>query len=71
MATMLSYILTDAKVIFPTLDKALRLAVDRFVSIPITVDGRYVELDDPVAVLANGASGITPFTRSLQPLMTD
>jgi glutamate N-acetyltransferase/amino-acid N-acetyltransferase len=29
MATMLSYVLTDAKIGFPALDKALRYAVDR------------------------------------------
>ena len=58
MATMLSYILTDAKVDFATLDKALRYAVDRSFH-SITVDGD-TSTNDTVAVLANGASGISP-----------
>ena len=57
MATMLSYILTDAKVDFTTLDKALRYAVDRSFH-SITVDGD-TSTNDTVAVLANGASGIS------------
>src|SRR6185436_558343 len=58
MATMLSYVLTDAKVDFPALDKALRYAVDRSFH-SITVDGD-TSTNDTVAVLANGASGISP-----------
>jgi len=58
MATMLSYILTDARVDFPTLDKALRYAVDRSFHC-MTVDGD-TSTNDTVAVLANGASGKTP-----------
>jgi glutamate N-acetyltransferase/amino-acid N-acetyltransferase len=58
MATMLSYILTDARVDFPTLDKAMRYAVDRSFHC-MTVDGD-TSTNDTVAVLANGASGITP-----------
>ena len=57
MATMLSYILTDAKVDYATLDKALRYAVDRSFH-SITVDGD-TSTNDTVAVLANGASGIS------------
>jgi glutamate N-acetyltransferase / amino-acid N-acetyltransferase len=67
MATMLSYVLTDAKVDLATLDKALRYAVDRSFH-SITVDGD-TSTNDTVAVLANGASGISPspeaFTRQL------
>jgi len=58
MATMLSFILTDAKIDFPNLDKALRCAVDRSFH-SITVDGD-TSTNDVVAVLANGASGISP-----------
>jgi len=58
MATMLSFILTDAKLEFPELDRALRYAVDRSFH-SITVDGD-TSTNDTVAVLANGASGITP-----------
>jgi glutamate N-acetyltransferase/amino-acid N-acetyltransferase len=58
MATMLSFILTDAKMDFPDLDRALRYAVDRSFN-SITVDGD-TSTNDTVAVLANGASGITP-----------
>jgi glutamate N-acetyltransferase / amino-acid N-acetyltransferase len=58
MATMLSFILTDAKIAFPDLDRALRYAVDRSFH-SITVDGD-TSTNDTVAVLANGASGITP-----------
>ena len=58
MATMLSFILTDAKIDFPVLDRAMRYAVDRSFH-SITVDGD-TSTNDTVAVLANGASGITP-----------
>jgi glutamate N-acetyltransferase/amino-acid N-acetyltransferase len=58
MATMLSYILTDAKIDFPALDKAMRYAVDRSFH-SMTVDGD-TSTNDTVAVLANGASGVTP-----------
>ena len=69
MATMLSYILTDAKVDFPTLDKALRYAVDRSFH-SITVDGD-TSTNDTVAVLANGASGITPSPEALTAQLTE
>jgi glutamate N-acetyltransferase/amino-acid N-acetyltransferase len=58
MATMLSFVVTDAKVDFPDLDRALRYAVDRSFH-SITVDGD-TSTNDTVAVLANGASGVTP-----------
>jgi glutamate N-acetyltransferase/amino-acid N-acetyltransferase len=58
MATMLSFIVTDAKIDFPDLDRALRYAVDRSFH-SITVDGD-TSTNDTVAVLANGASGIAP-----------
>jgi len=58
MATMLSYILTDAKLDHSTLDTALRYAVDRSFHC-VTVDGD-TSTNDTVAVMANGASGVTP-----------
>jgi glutamate N-acetyltransferase/amino-acid N-acetyltransferase len=69
MATMLSYILTDAKVDFSTLDKALRYAVDRSFH-SITVDGD-TSTNDTVAVLANGASGITPSPEAFTAQLTE
>jgi glutamate N-acetyltransferase/amino-acid N-acetyltransferase len=69
MATMLSYILTDAKVDFPALDKALRYAVDRSFH-SITVDGD-TSTNDTVAVLANGASGITPSPEAFTAQLTE
>jgi glutamate N-acetyltransferase/amino-acid N-acetyltransferase len=58
MATMLSFIVTDAKIELPDLDRALRYAVDRSFH-SITVDGD-TSTNDTVVVLANGASGVTP-----------
>ena len=69
MATMLSYILTDAKVDYPTLDKAMRYAVDRSFH-SITVDGD-TSTNDTVAVLANGASGITPSPKAFTAQLTE
>ena len=57
MATMLSFILTDAKVDFPDLQQALKTSVDlSFHSISIDGD---TSTNDTVAVFANGASGVT------------
>jgi glutamate N-acetyltransferase/amino-acid N-acetyltransferase len=69
MATMLSYILTDAKIDFPTLDKAMRYAVDRSFH-SITVDGD-TSTNDTVAVLANGASGVTPSAEAFTAQLTE
>src|SRR5204862_681736 len=69
MATMLSYILTDAKIDFPALDKALRHAVDRSFH-SITVDGD-TSTNDTVAVLANGASGIMPSSEAFTAQLTE
>ena len=69
MATMLSYILTDAKIDFATLDKALRYAVDRSFH-SITVDGD-TSTNDTVAVLANGASGISPSPEAFTAQLTE
>jgi glutamate N-acetyltransferase/amino-acid N-acetyltransferase len=69
MATMLSYILTDAKIDFPALDKAMRYAVDRSYHC-ITVDGD-TSTNDTVAVLANGGSGITPSPEAFTAQLTE
>src|ERR1041385_3665198 len=58
MATMLTFIMTDAKVSFSQLDESLRNAVDQSFHC-MTVDGD-TSTNDMVAVLANGASGIEP-----------
>lgn len=57
MATMLSFIITDAKIDQPELDRALRRSVDRSFH-SISVDGD-TSTNDTVLVLANGASGVT------------
>jgi len=69
MATMLSYILTDARVDFSTLDKALRYAVDRSFHC-MTVDGD-TSTNDTVAILANGASGKTPSPEAFTAQLTE
>jgi glutamate N-acetyltransferase/amino-acid N-acetyltransferase len=57
MATMLSFIVTDAKIDYPDLDSALRDSVDRSFHC-ISVDGD-TSTNDVVAVFANGASGVS------------
>jgi glutamate N-acetyltransferase/amino-acid N-acetyltransferase len=69
MATMLSYVLTDAKMDFPALDKALRYAVDRSFH-SISVDGD-TSTNDTVAVLANGASGVSPSPEAFTAQLTE
>jgi len=69
MATMLCYVLTDARIAFPALDKALRYAVDRSFHC-MTVDGD-TSTNDTVAVLANGASGITPTAEAFTAQLTE
>jgi glutamate N-acetyltransferase/amino-acid N-acetyltransferase len=61
MATMLVYILTDAAISRPLLDKALREATDMSFN-RITVDGD-TSPSDSVVVLANGASGAKTITQ--------
>ena len=58
MATMLSFIMTDADIPYGELDQALRYAVHRSFN-SISVDGD-TSTNDMVVVLANGASGIRP-----------
>ena len=58
MATMLSFIMTDAEMPYPELQESLRYAVHRSFN-SISVDGD-TSTNDMVVVLANGASGIRP-----------
>src|SRR6266566_2090884 len=58
MATMLSFLMTDAAVPHAELDKALRYAVHRSFN-SITVDGD-TSTNDMVVVLANGLSRVRP-----------
>jgi len=58
MATMLSFVMTDADVSHSELDEALRYAVHSSFN-SISVDGD-TSTNDMVVVLANGASGIRP-----------
>jgi glutamate N-acetyltransferase/amino-acid N-acetyltransferase len=58
MATMLSFIMTDAEISHTELDEALRYSVHRSFN-SISVDGD-TSTNDMVVVMANGASGIRP-----------
>jgi glutamate N-acetyltransferase/amino-acid N-acetyltransferase len=58
MATMLSFIVTDAEIPLSDLEDALRFAVQRSFN-AISVDGD-TSTNDMVVVLANGASGTRP-----------
>src|SRR5438552_2789838 len=58
MATMLSFVMTDAELSYAQLDEALRYAVHRSFN-SISVDGD-TSTNDMVVVMANGASGIRP-----------
>lgn len=55
MATMLCFILTDAQIVFPVLDRLLREAVDESFN-AITVDGD-TSTNDMALVMANGMAG--------------
>jgi glutamate N-acetyltransferase/amino-acid N-acetyltransferase len=58
MATMLSFVVTDAELSHAELDDALRYAVHRSFN-SISVDGD-TSTNDMVVLLANGASGVRP-----------
>jgi glutamate N-acetyltransferase / amino-acid N-acetyltransferase len=58
MATMLSFVMTDAELSYAELDEALRYAVHRSFN-SISVDGD-TSTNDMVVVMANGASGVRP-----------
>jgi len=62
MATMLSFVVTDAAVAPRVLDRALREVVDRTFNC-ITVDGDS-STNDTLLVLANGASGAKKITKA-------
>jgi len=62
MATMLSFVVTDASVAPAVLDRALREVVDRTFNC-ITVDGDS-STNDTLLVLANGASGAKQITKA-------
>jgi glutamate N-acetyltransferase/amino-acid N-acetyltransferase len=64
MATMLSFVMTDAVLRHADLDKALRYAVHRSFN-SISVDGD-TSTNDMVVVLANGASGVRPRASEFQ-----
>ncbi|MBF0559990.1 MAG: bifunctional glutamate N-acetyltransferase/amino-acid acetyltransferase ArgJ [Nitrospirae bacterium] len=62
MATMLCFILTDAAIERPALDKALRSAVEQSFNL-ITVDGD-MSTNDTVLIIANGKAGNSPIEQS-------
>ena len=69
MATMLSFIMTDAEMSHADLQEALRFAVHRSFN-SISVDGD-TSTNDMVVVLANGASGIRPAADAFRDALTD
>jgi glutamate N-acetyltransferase/amino-acid N-acetyltransferase len=69
MATMLSFIMTDAEIAYPELIEALHYAVHRSFN-SISVDGD-TSTNDMVVVLANGASGIRPAVTDFRDKLTE
>src|SRR5438552_3339270 len=69
MATMLSFIMTDAEMAYPELMEALQYAVHRSFN-SISVDGD-TSTNDMVVVLANGASGIRPTATDFRDKLTE
>ena len=69
MATMLSFIMTDAEVPYLELIEALHYAVHRSFN-SISVDGD-TSTNDMVAVLANGASGVRPAATAFRDKLTE
>lgn len=57
MATMLCFVVTDAQIVFPVLNRLVKTRVDRSFN-RITVDGD-TSTNDMVLVMANGAAGNT------------
>ncbi len=57
MATMLCFVVTDAQIVFPVLNRLVKKGVDRTFN-RITVDGD-TSTNDMVLVMANGAAGNT------------
>src|SRR5437763_502847 len=69
MATMLSFVMTDAELPYAELDEALRYAVPRSFN-SISVDGD-TSTNDMVVVLANGASGVRPSADEFRDKLTE
>jgi glutamate N-acetyltransferase/amino-acid N-acetyltransferase len=69
MATMLSFIMTDAEITYSDLIEALQYAVHRSFN-SISVDGD-TSTNDMVVVLANGASGIRPRATDFRDKLTE
>ena len=69
MATMLSFIMTDAEIPYPELEEALRYAVHLSFN-SISVDGD-TSTNDMVVVLANGASGTRPPSNVFRDKLTE
>jgi len=69
MATMLSFIVTDADISRDELDQSLRYAVHRSFN-SISIDGD-TSTNDMVVVLANGASGVRPDAQRFRDQLLD
>jgi glutamate N-acetyltransferase/amino-acid N-acetyltransferase len=69
MATMLSFIMTDAEIAYPELIDVLHYAVHRSFN-SISVDGD-TSTNDMVVVLANGASGVRPPVNEFRDKLTE
>jgi glutamate N-acetyltransferase/amino-acid N-acetyltransferase len=69
MATMLSFIMTDADIPYAELDQALRFAVHRSFN-SISIDGD-TSTNDMVVVMANGASGVRPDLEQFRDALLD
>ncbi len=69
MATMLSFIMTDAEIPHAELEAALRYAVHRSFN-SISVDGD-TSTNDMVVVMANGASGVRPGSGQFRDALLD
>jgi glutamate N-acetyltransferase/amino-acid N-acetyltransferase len=69
MATMLSFIMTDAEIAYPELVETLHYAVHRSFN-SISVDGD-TSTNDMAVVLANGASGVRPAASAFRETLSD
>jgi glutamate N-acetyltransferase/amino-acid N-acetyltransferase len=69
MATMLSFIMTDADIPHAELDETLRFAVHRSFN-SISIDGD-TSTNDMVVVMANGASGVRPDPEQFRDALLD
>jgi glutamate N-acetyltransferase/amino-acid N-acetyltransferase len=69
MATMLSFIMTDAEISHAELEDSLRFAVHRSFN-SISIDGD-TSTNDMVVVMANGTSGVRPKTEQFRDALVD